>query len=112
MTTTISPSKPICVTGANGFVATHIVQQLLQKGYTVHGTVRNLKDAKKYDHLTKLPNAAQNLKLFEASLTNDGDFDAAVAGCDIVMHTASPYALDVKDAQKDLVDPAIKVQHN
>ncbi|KAF7509703.1 hypothetical protein GJ744_007574 [Endocarpon pusillum] len=31
----------VLVTGANGFIASHIVDQLLQRGYRVRGTVRN-----------------------------------------------------------------------
>lgn len=38
----------------------------------------------------------------------EGSFDAAAEGCDTVIHTASPYILDVKDPRKDLVDPAVK----
>ncbi|MQL90277.1 hypothetical protein Taro_022865 [Colocasia esculenta] len=37
-----SPSgKTVCVTGAGGFVASWLVKLLLEKGYTVKGTVRN-----------------------------------------------------------------------
>ena len=33
--------RTVCVTGAGGFIASWIVKLLLEKGYTVHGTVRN-----------------------------------------------------------------------
>jgi len=40
-------SKPlVCVTGASGYIASHIVHQLLQKGYRVHGTVRSTDEKK------------------------------------------------------------------
>ena len=35
----------VLVTGANGFIASHIVDQLLQRGYGVRGTVRNVAKA-------------------------------------------------------------------
>jgi len=102
----------VLVTGATGFIAAHIVSQLLQKQHRVRGTVRSLRKEKELAHLRSLPNAAQNLELVEADLLTDGAFDAAAAGCDAVMHTASPYVLDAKDPQKDLVDPAVKGTRN
>ena len=33
--------RTVCVTGAGGFIASWLVKRLLQKGYTVRGTVRN-----------------------------------------------------------------------
>jgi len=72
--------------------------------------VRNLKDTKKYEHITKIAeqlNAQDRLKLFEATLTSEGSFDNAINDCEIVLHTASPYTMEFKDAKKELVDPAI-----
>ena len=88
------------------------VEQLLARGYRVRGTVRSLKKEKELAHLRALPGAAERLELVEADLLGPGAFDAAVAGSEIVMHTASPYALDVKDPQKDLVDPAVQGTRN
>ncbi len=102
----IVTDQPICVTGASGFIAAHLVEQLLSRGYRVRGTVRGR--AEKYPFLTSLPGAAERLELVSADLLADGAFDEAVKGCDYVMHTASPYALDVKDPQRDLVEPAVK----
>lgn len=61
-----------------------------------------------YEYLTSLPGAAERLKLFQAELLTVGSFDETIAGCEYVIHTASPYILDVKDPQHDLVDPALK----
>lgn len=104
----VSPA-PICVTGAAGYIASHLVAQLLAGGYRVRGTVRSLRKEKEKDlaHLRALPGASERLELVEADLMKPGSFDAAVAGCEYVMHTASPYVLDAKDPQRDLVDPAV-----
>ncbi|RUP45663.1 NAD-dependent epimerase/dehydratase [Jimgerdemannia flammicorona] len=100
-------TKTVFVTGASGYIASHIVEQLLTTTtHTVRGSVRNLKDAAKTAHLTSLPHAAERLQLVEADLTTDGAFNQAFQGCDAVIHTASPYVLNVKDPQRDLVDPA------
>jgi dihydroflavonol-4-reductase len=42
-----------------------------------------------------------------AELLTEGSYDAAVAGCEVVIHTASPYIVNVKNPQRDLVDPAV-----
>jgi len=102
--------KPVCVTGASGYIASHIVAQLLERGYHVRGTVR--KTAADYPFLTELPGADERLELVTASLLDEGSYDPAVAGCDYVMHTASPYQVTVADPQRDLVDPALQGTRN
>ncbi len=102
----------VLVTGASGFIASHIVSQLLEQQHDVRGTVRSLGKEKELAHLRGLPGAAQRLELVEADLLTDGAFDAAAAGCDAVIHTASPYVLNANDPQKDLVDPAVKGTRN
>jgi nucleoside-diphosphate-sugar epimerase len=42
-----------------------------------------------------MPGAAERLKLFKADLLQPGAFEEAVAGCDVVIHTASPYLIKV-----------------
>ncbi len=114
-TSTPAPSSPastapVCVTGAAGYIASHLIAQLLAGGYRVRGTVRSLRKEKEKDiaHLRALPGASERLELVEADLMKPGSFDTAVAGCEFVMHTASPYSLDAKDPQRDLVDPAVQ----
>jgi len=104
--------SPVCVTGASGFIATRIVELLLARGYRVRGTVRSVGKAKELAPLRALPGAAERLELVEADLLTRGAYDAAVAGCEFVMHTASPYVLDAKDPQKDLVEPALEGTRN
>jgi len=87
---TSSNQKTVAVTGANGFIGSHIVNLLLRKGYKVRGTVQHLKPRALVDFLTVLPNAAENLTLHEKDITVDGCFDDVFKGCDCVFHTASP----------------------
>ena len=104
----LASTAPVLVTGATGFVAAEIVRQLLEAGYSVRGTTRNVTQAVQDGHLTDLPGAAERLELVEADLVEPGAFDEAVVGCEYVIHTASPYVLDVEDPQRDLVDPAVQ----
>lgn len=83
-------SKCVCVTGASGFISSHIVAQCLEKGYKVKATVRDASDASKTEHLKALP-GSENLSFHSVELTGAaGRFDEAVAGCEAVIHTATP----------------------
>jgi nucleoside-diphosphate-sugar epimerase len=101
-------NSPVLVTGASGFIASHIVHQLLEGGYRVRGTVRDPAKTRAEGHLTGLAGADQRLELTAADLLTPGAFDVAVRDCEYVIHTASPYAIDVEDPQRDLVDPAVR----
>lgn len=41
----------VLVTGASGYIASHIIRELLSKGYRVVGTVRNANNKEKYSFL-------------------------------------------------------------
>ncbi|MEZ4937869.1 MAG: aldehyde reductase [Crocinitomicaceae bacterium] len=101
-------SLPIVVTGASGYIASWIVKFLLEDGYLVRGTVRSTKAFAKIAHLVKLQETFPGkLELFEADLMQEGSFDQAVKGAQIVIHTASPFFITkIKDAQKQLIEPA------
>ncbi|KAJ4825784.1 hypothetical protein Tsubulata_029407 [Turnera subulata] len=94
----------VCVTGAGGYVASWLVKDLLDRGYIVHGTVRDPGD-KKNDHLKKLPNSAENLQLFKADLLDYDSLCAAISGCTGVFHVASP--VPAPGAVVDLIEPAV-----
>ncbi|KAL4376460.1 hypothetical protein GQ457_02G028150 [Hibiscus cannabinus] len=100
--------KVVCVTGATGFIASWLVNLLLQRGYTVNATVRDPNDRKKTQHLLALDGASERLHLFKAELLEEGCFDSVVEGCVGVFHTASPCYFAVKDPQVEMVEPALK----
>ncbi|KAL6861913.1 hypothetical protein ACP4OV_017613 [Aristida adscensionis] len=95
--------QTVCVTGAGGYIGSWIVKLLLERGYTVRGTVRNPDDAKNA-HLRALPGAAERLSLCAADLLDGEALRAAVAGCHGVFHTASP----VTDDPEEMVEPAVR----
>ena len=98
----------VLVTGATGYVAAWIVRRLLEQGHTVHATVRDPSRSERIEPLRALATGAPDrLHLFAADLLRPGSFADAMDGCEVVMHTASPFRLDVRDAQRDLVDPAV-----
>jgi dihydroflavonol-4-reductase len=102
----------VAVTGATGYIGSHVVRDLLEAGYVVHGTVRDPNDSAKTSHLRELPGANERLRLFAADLLDEGAFDSAFAGCDGLCHVATPARLQAKDPQRDIIDPAIRgTQH-
>ena len=70
---TASTPQRVLVSGASGFIACHVVKQLLEEGrYVVRGTVRNLGNEKKVRPLQKLcPNSKYPLELAEAELLDE-----------------------------------------
>ena len=66
----------ILVTGASGYIGSHVVQQLLAEGRRVRGTVRSLQNREKVEALRALvPNSRHPLELVEAELNEDEGWD-------------------------------------
>ncbi len=107
-------SGPVAITGATGYVAAHVVRELLARGATVHATAREPTNQAKVGHLTRLAQESPGtLKLFAADLLDAGSFSAAIDGCEVVIHTASPFELSgTQNPQRDLVDPALNGTRN
>jgi len=110
-----SNDAPVLVTGGSGFVASHLVQQLLDRGHHVRASVRDLTRADKVEPLRRLAaRSAGTLELFEADLLRRGAFDAAMSGCRYVFHVASPFLLpeQIRDGRRDVLDPALEGTRN
>ena len=104
----IDKTKQVMVTGATGYVAGWIVKRLLEEGLTVHAAIRNPENKEKLKYLNEIAEKSTGeLKFFKADLLVDGSYSEAMQGCNIVFHTASPFTLNIKDPQKELIDPAV-----
>ncbi len=109
----IDLTKPVLVTGATGYVAGRLVEKLLAEGATIHAPVRSPDNKEKTKYLDELADKSSgSIKYFKADLLDEGSYDEAMKGCELVFHTASPFSLNVEDPQKDLVDPALKGTRN
>jgi nucleoside-diphosphate-sugar epimerase len=99
----------VLVTGATGYIASRCVLDLLEQGYQVRGTVRNLNKA---DELKKwLAPHTENLDqltVVEADLGRDEGWDEAMRGCKYVLHLASPFPLVTPENEDDLIRPAVE----
>jgi nucleoside-diphosphate-sugar epimerase len=99
--------KTVLVTGASGFIGLHCIHQLLQQGYDVRGTVRGVARESQVrkilaDHLPD----TDALSFVAADLTRDEGWQDAVAGCDYVLHVASPIPEKLPRDENELIIPA------
>jgi nucleoside-diphosphate-sugar epimerase len=104
-----APSKRIFVTGVNGHVGNHIVRDLLENGYNVIGSVRDLNDPTKVDHVRQHAvdlNCEDRLELVEADVLDADGWREAILGCDALFHTATVYSNS--DKADIIIDTAVK----
>ncbi|CAI0399797.1 unnamed protein product [Linum tenue] len=95
--------ETVCVTGGSGCIGSWLISLLLDRGYTVHATVKD-DDEKETKHLQALKGAETRLHLHQIDLLDYDSISAAIDGCAGVFHLASPCIVD----EKQLLDPAIK----
>ena len=98
----------ILVSGANGYIGIHVVNELLKEGHRVRGTVRSVKDPKKIESLRALAkDIPDRLELVEADLEKPETWKSAVKGCTRVIHVASPLPVEMPSDEQELIRPAV-----
>ena len=108
----IEAGSEVAVTGANGFIGSHVCKKLLEDGFRVRAVVRDPTDASKVDHLLALPNS-ENLQCVRGDLMQVAGYDTAFAGVAAVVHTAAVVeVIDNKDAENRIVRPAVEGTKN
>ena len=96
------------VTGASGFIGSHVVANLLARGRKVRATVRDAGDPIRVDHLKGLEIAeGGRLEIVEMDLFDESSVHAAIAGCTDLIHTAAAVRISAKDPQRQIVDPSV-----
>ena len=97
----------VLVTGGSGYIGGWCVIALLQQGYTVRTTVRNLsREGQVRAALGKAVEIGDRLSFHAADLMSDAGWDAAAAGCDYVLHVASPLGVAEPKDPNELILPA------
>ena len=103
----MSDQKTVLVTAGSGYIGGWCVIGLLQQGYTVRTTVRDLaREAGVRAALGTVVDPGDRLSFFAANLTEDAGWDQAVEGCDYVLHVASPLGVPPPKDPNDLINPA------
>ena len=98
----------ILVTGGTGFIASHTILQALGENHRVRTTIRSLKREADVRAMLKQGGSepGDRLSFFAADLENDAGWAEAVAGCDYVLHVASPFPANVPKHEDELIVPA------
>lgn len=97
----------VVVTGASGFIAKHVIAELLKRGYAVRGTLRSLDRAQSVRDAVQSQGAdAHALTFVAADLLQDAGWDEALSGTTLVVHTASPFPVEQPDNPEDVIRPA------
>ena len=100
-------NKLILVTGASGFIATHCIVELLNHGYKIKGTIRDLDRAVRIRTiLEQHTKHIENLEFVQAELTEPQDWEKAMHGCGGVLHIASPVPIIQPKNADELIKPA------
>ncbi|MBT5581009.1 MAG: aldehyde reductase [Acidimicrobiaceae bacterium] len=93
----------VLVTGASGYIAKHIVRELVEQGHAVRASTRSEKRRAEIGAL--FPDA--EIDYVSLDLTSDEGWTEALDGVDVLMHTASPLPSDQPKDPQELIRPAV-----
>jgi len=107
----VAPPDIVLVTGGTGFLGQWVVKLLLDRGYNVRATVRDLKNTRRYEFLYTVSagadKASGRLSFHQCELASEAGWDDAMRGCRAVVHVAGVINLDTTNARKDLIEPTL-----
>lgn len=108
MTATDASADTVLVTGGSGFLAGRAIIDLIEQGYAVRATVRNLgKGSRVEENISAELGRPAGLEFSAADLTSDEGWTEAVAGCRFVLHIASPFPPAKPKDPQELIRPAV-----
>ncbi len=100
--------EKVLVTGASGYVASHCIKVLLENGFKVKGSVRDLKKVEMIKKYFEDSSNIDNLEFCELNLLNDIGWKSALKDCDYLMHIASPCIIKEPKNESEIINPAVE----
>lgn len=105
--TVVAAMETVLVTGGSGYLGGWCLVELLRRGYAVRTTVRDLVgEGEVRARVGREVDGGERLTVLAADLGRDDGWEAAVAGCDYVMHVASPFPPVQPEDPDELIRPA------
>jgi nucleoside-diphosphate-sugar epimerase len=105
-----SNDKPlVLITGITGYLGSWVTRTFLEDGrYRVRGTVRDKTNEKKIQPLRDGfgEELFNSIELVEADLLKPETIENACEGCQIIVHTASPFPNKKPKNEDELITPA------
>ncbi len=98
----------VLLTGVTGFLGSHITIQLLNKGYEVVGTMRDLKRSLEMLEVLGKYASTEKLTFVQADLTHDNDWNDLMKGVEFVQHIASPFPRTLPKTDREIVETAVQ----
>ena len=104
---------PVAVTGASGYIGTHVVIALMKRGYDVRACLTDLGNPEKTDHLSALNgNYDGSVSLHQANLLDEGSYDAPFAECCAVLHVGTAMGYGGANNPRQVYDGAVNGTDN
>lgn len=103
--------KTVGIIGGSGFIGSYVTKIFLENHYTVKVSSTDITNKSKYGHLYSLKNAG-NLEVVALDLMQSDSIKNFAEGCDIIVHSGTPFILDIQDPQTQLFEPTVKGTQN
>jgi len=104
--------QTVGIIGGSGFIGSYVTKIFLEENFKVKVSSTDINNKSKYEHLFSLNNANTNLEIFPLDVRDKEALENFVKGCDIIIHGGTPFKLDVKDPQTELMEPTVTGTRN